>query len=83
MADEATVLVVDDEPRVLDSLEALLAIDHRVLRAERGEAALRLLETEPVAVVISDQRMPSMLGTELLARARDVSPDREMTRAPA
>jgi adenylate cyclase len=75
MADEATVLVVDDEPRVLDSLEALLAMDHRVLRAERGEAALRLLETEPVAVVISDQRMPSMLGTELLARARDVSPD--------
>jgi adenylate cyclase len=75
MAEEATVLVVDDEPRVLDSLEALLAMDHRVLRTEQGETALRLLETEPVSVVISDQRMPSMLGTELLARAREVSPD--------
>ncbi len=74
MADP-TVLIVDDETRVLDSLEALLAMEHRVLRAERGEQALRLLTVEPVAVVISDQRMPGMLGTELLARSREVSPD--------
>jgi response regulator RpfG family c-di-GMP phosphodiesterase len=35
---EATVLIVDDEVRVLDSLEALLAMDYRVLRAERRGA---------------------------------------------
>jgi class 3 adenylate cyclase len=70
-----TVLLVDDEPRVLDSLEALLAMEYRVLRAERGEDALRILESEPVAAVISDQRMPAMTGTELLARAREVAPD--------
>lgn len=75
MADPATVLIVDDEPRVLDSLEALLAMDHRVLRADRGDAALRLLAAEPVAVVLSDQRMPGMLGTDLLARSREVAPD--------
>ena len=39
----ATVLLVDDEPRVLDSLEALLAMEHRVLRADRPDAALDLL----------------------------------------
>jgi class 3 adenylate cyclase/CheY-like chemotaxis protein len=72
---EPTVLIVDDEPRVLDSLEALLAMDHRVLRTDRGEEALALLASEPVAVIVSDQRMPSMLGTELLARSRDVAPD--------
>jgi class 3 adenylate cyclase len=72
---EATVLVVDDEARVLDSLEALLAMDHRVLRAERPERALELLASEPVAVVISDQRMPGMTGTELLARCREVAPE--------
>lgn len=72
---EATVLIVDDEPRVLDSLEALLALDHRVLRAERPSEALALVAAEPVAVVISDQRMPEMLGTELLARCRDAAPD--------
>jgi class 3 adenylate cyclase len=70
-----TVLLVDDEPRVLDSLEALLAMEYRVLRAERGEEALRLLEAEPVAAVISDQRMPAMSGTELLSKARAIAPD--------
>ncbi len=72
---EATVLLVDDEVRVLDSLEALLAMDYRVLRAERPEAALDLLAAEPVALVISDQRMPGMTGTEFLARCREVSPE--------
>ncbi len=75
MSDEATVLIVDDEPRILDALEALLGMEHRVLRAETPEAALHLLATEPVAVIVSDQRMPGMLGTELLARSRDVAPD--------
>src|SRR5262249_24205424 len=75
MAGESTVLIVDDEPRVLDSLEGLLAIEHQILRAEDGAAALRILAEEPVAVVISDQRMPGMLGTELLARSLTVAPD--------
>jgi adenylate cyclase len=72
---EAAVLLVDDEARVLDSLEALLAMDHRVLRADRPDAALEVLAREEVALVISDQRMPGMLGTELLARVCEVAPD--------
>jgi adenylate cyclase len=72
---EATVLIVDDEVRVLDSLEALLAMDYRVLRSERPDAALGILAREEVAVVISDQRMPGMTGTELLAESRRVAPD--------
>jgi adenylate cyclase len=74
MAD-ATVLIVDDELRVLDSLEALLAMDYRVLRADRADEALRLLTQEEVALIVSDQRMPGMAGTELLARSRKVSPE--------
>ncbi len=75
MADADTLLLVDDEPRVLDSLEALLAMEHRVLRAERGEDALSILAAEPVALIISDQRMPGMPGTEFLAKSIRVSPD--------
>jgi class 3 adenylate cyclase len=75
MTPEATVLIVDDEVRVLDSLEALLAMDYRVLRAGRPDVALELLAREPVALVISDQRMPGMEGTELLARSRQIAPD--------
>jgi class 3 adenylate cyclase/CheY-like chemotaxis protein len=73
-ADSATVLLVDDEPRVLDSLEALLAADYRVLRTLKADEALHLLGAEDVALVISDQRMPGMPGTELLARSRDIAP---------
>ncbi len=75
MDESAAVLIVDDEPRVLDSLEALLAMDYRVLRAERGEDALKRLAAEDVAVILSDQRMPGMTGTELLAQSRAVAPD--------
>lgn len=75
MADTETVLIVDDEPRVLDSLEALLAMEHRILRAERGEDALGMLTEEPVALIISDQRMPGVTGTELLARSLTIAPE--------
>jgi adenylate cyclase len=75
VTDAATVLIVDDEARVLDSLEALLAMSYRILRAERPEAALEILKREDVALIISDQRMPGLTGTELLARSLEVSPD--------
>ena len=75
MPEPVAVLLVDDEPRVLDSLEALLAVDYRVLRTEKGEEALRLLAAHDVALVMSDQRMPGMTGTDLLARSREISPD--------
>ena len=71
----ATVLVVDDEPRVLDALEAVLAAEFRVLRASSGEAALALLPGEDVAVIVTDYRMPGMTGVELLRRSQDVAPD--------
>jgi len=50
----AIVLVVDDEPRVLDALEAVLAAEFRVLRAEGGEQALRLLPGADVAVIVTE-----------------------------
>src|SRR5262249_44372467 len=75
MSETATVLLIDDEPRVLDSLEAMLGMDYRVLRTERPEEALELLARERVAVIISDQRMPGILGTDLLAKSLEVSPE--------
>ena len=69
------VLVVDDEPRILDALEAVLAADFRVLRAGGGEAALEILRTDEVAVIVTDYRMPGMTGVELLRRSQEVAPD--------
>ena len=70
--DETTILIVDDEPRVLDSLEAILAAEFRVLRAGHGEEALARLAAEPeVAVIVTDYRMPGMTGVELLRRSEE------------
>lgn len=70
-----TLLVVDDEPEVLHSLHDLFRRDYRVLTFERGEAALKALETIDPPVIMSDQRMPGLSGVEFLRRARKLRPD--------
>jgi signal transduction histidine kinase/response regulator RpfG family c-di-GMP phosphodiesterase len=61
------ILIVDDESDNLDLLYRTFYRDFKVLRAESGHAALSLLDNErDIAVIISDQRMPGMSGTELL-----------------
>lgn len=70
------VLFVDDEPNILDSIRRQLRKSFDVLTANSGIEALALLrDTGPVAVVISDMRMPGMSGAELLTRIRDQYPD--------
>jgi response regulator RpfG family c-di-GMP phosphodiesterase len=63
-----TILFVDDEVNILSALQRLLRKEaYRVLTASSGEAGLTLLQKHPVDLVISDQRMPGMSGTEFLA----------------
>lgn len=66
-----TVLVVDDEPAILDALEDLLEEDFRVLKASSGAQGLELLQTNTVSVVLSDQKMPGMKGEEFLAKVAE------------
>jgi response regulator RpfG family c-di-GMP phosphodiesterase len=70
------VLVVDDTPEVLGSLERSLAARFDVATALDGERALRRLESEgPFAVVVSDYEMPGMKGTEFLAEVHRAWPE--------
>ncbi|MEJ1931015.1 response regulator [Nostoc sp. NIES-2111] len=70
------ILVVDDEPDNLDLLYRTFYRDYKVLRAISGPAALDLLAQEgDVAVIISDQRMPIMSGTEFLSLTATQYPD--------
>lgn len=71
-----TLLLVDDEENILSSLRRLLRRDgYTILTATGGQAALELLASNPVDVIISDQRMPGMTGVEFLRKAKDMDPD--------
>jgi DNA-binding NtrC family response regulator len=69
------ILVIDDEPDILFSLQALLRRDFEVHIAESGAQALEVLQHHPVHVIMTDQRMPEMSGVELLGRARSACPE--------
>src|SRR5262245_6978899 len=70
------VLFVDDEVNILKSLARLFRADGlRIFTASSAPEALALLATEPIQVVVSDQRMPGTTGAKLLAQVRERWPD--------
>ena len=76
MSDLFSVLLVDDEPRVLDLLRlAVIEEGCEVAAFEDPRAALELLKTREFGVIISDQNMASMKGLDFLNRCRDIQPD--------
>ncbi|MDP2275346.1 MAG: response regulator [Archangium sp.] len=70
--DSINILIVDDEPKNLTVIEAVLTDpSYRVMRAESAEQALLSLLTEDFALIILDVRMPGMTGFELAAVIKD------------
>ncbi|MGK0439950.1 MAG: response regulator RpfG family c-di-GMP phosphodiesterase, partial [Paracoccaceae bacterium] len=68
------ILFVDDEPRVTSALKAIFRREYDVYIANSGAEALKILASEQVDVLVSDQRMPHMLGNELLAQVSKIYP---------
>jgi two-component system response regulator HupR/HoxA len=71
----ATVLVVDDEIRSLESIKRVLLDEFEVICARNGAEAEAILVAEMVQVILCDQRMPGESGVDFLKRARDLWPD--------
>ncbi len=71
---EFPVLYVDDEPENLRIFELGFRREFSVLTAGSGEQGLSVLSRRPVAVVLSDQKMPGLTGVEFLSRARELDP---------
>jgi DNA-binding response OmpR family regulator len=68
----ASILVVDDQPDVLDSIGLVLeAAGYRVLTASDGVEALDVLEPQPVDLILADIAMPRMNGYQLYERVRE------------
>lgn len=71
-----TMLLVDDEATITTALSRLLRRDgYRILTANSARQGLELLARHQVGVVIADQLMPEMNGTEFLRRVRELYPD--------
>ena len=70
-----TLLLVDDEPDIVDSLRRTFRKGFQVLTATSGEQAIEMLGQHPVDLVISDQRMPGVTGDQVLKAARGLQPE--------
>src|SRR5687767_320647 len=68
------ILIVDDEAANLRMLERLFRQEYSVITATSGAEALELLRLHDAALIISDQRMPSMTGIEFLKRSAEMRP---------
>jgi two-component system cell cycle response regulator len=70
------ILCVDDEDSVLFSLERILKADFQIVKARSAEEGIDLLDKHrDVAIVLSDNRMPTMGGLDFLAHVRSANPD--------
>ena len=66
-----TVLIIDDDEGMRDTLTAILRRDYRVLRAATGESGLAVLAKETVDVVLLDVRMPGIGGFDVLREVKE------------
>jgi two-component system sensor histidine kinase/response regulator len=72
-----TILCVDDEIDNVQALERIFRQKYTVLKATSGQEALQILDQHrgPLALIITDQRMPEMTGVEFLAQTLEKFPD--------
>jgi response regulator RpfG family c-di-GMP phosphodiesterase len=72
----AKILFVDDEENVLRALKRIfMDEDIEVVTACSGQSGLEIIKDTEFAVIVSDQKMPEMSGSEFLEKTREVSPD--------
>ncbi|WDD99778.1 hybrid sensor histidine kinase/response regulator [Thalassomonas actiniarum] len=73
-----TILLVDDDPHILNLLDLILSQHYQVLCANNGQEALNIVvehrQGQGIHLVLTDQRMPQMSGTEFLAKVRSQLP---------
>lgn len=68
-----TLLILDDEPRILTALEDLFEDEYHVLTTSDARVALDIMRDHEVAIVLTDERMPGLSGHEFLKEAKLVS----------
>ena len=76
MSDRARILIVDDEEAILETMTFTFEDEYDVLSATSAREALGILDSQqPIAAVITDQRMPEMMGLDFLIESRRLRPN--------
>lgn len=70
-----SILLVDDEPEILHSLQGLLRREFNLYTAESGKEAMEILAGNTIHVVMTDQRMPEMTGVQLMRHVANEHPE--------
>ncbi len=70
-----TILIVDDDRNTLRLLEKVLGRRYTIMTAASGEEAMEILRRQPVSLLLTDQCMPGMAGTELIREGRSLCPN--------
>ncbi|MGD9900136.1 MAG: sigma-54-dependent transcriptional regulator [Calditrichaceae bacterium] len=70
-----SILIVDDQPEILNTMRHIFRREYDVLTAESGREALEHLKERQVAVILADQRMPVMDGVTFLSEAIKIQPE--------
>ncbi len=69
------ILYVDDEENNLISFKAVFRLKYKIYTAISAMEGMKILETKPVEIIITDQRMPEMTGIEFLEKVLEIYPD--------
>lgn len=73
---EASILLVDDDPKVINSLKRILnKREYRLLSATTSKDAIHILQNNKIDLLICDQKMPGILGIEILKYSKTIQPD--------
>jgi PAS domain S-box-containing protein len=76
---QETILIIDDEPSVRESLSCFFQDEgYRVVTAENGETGLEMFSKEKVDIVLTDLKMPRKNGIEVMTAIHEQSPDTPM-----
>ncbi|MBU0529197.1 sigma-54 dependent transcriptional regulator [bacterium] len=70
-----TILIVDDEQHVLNSINRTLRHDYNIILSLDGKSALQVLREQEISAILADQRMPGLTGSEFFLEAIKIQPD--------
>ena len=69
------ILYVDDEVNNLTSFKAMFRVKYNVFTAISADEAMKIMETQPIEIIVTDQRMPNMTGVEFLEKVLEKYPE--------